>query len=111
MRGHSASDLLGAPVSTRGIRLGEVEEVIVDGAEPRIIGLDVLCGDGTNRFLPFATARLGGAGVEIESVLTLLDERELAFYRGRGRSLAAAELGEARVEDGGALVLPLTARR
>lgn len=112
MRGHDASELVGAPVITRGIRLGEVADVIVDGFEPRILGLDVLCGDGTNRFLPFVTARLAPTAVEIESVLTLLDERELEFYRGRGRSLVAqAELAGARLEDGGALVVPLTARR
>lgn len=112
MRGHDASALLGVPVVTRGIRLGDVEDVILDGSEPRVIGLDVLCGDGTNRFLPFATARVSTNGVEIESVLTLLDERALEFYRGRGRSLAAEpELGDARVHPDGALVVPLAARR
>jgi sporulation protein YlmC with PRC-barrel domain len=49
--------LLRVPVLTRGIRLGEVENVILDAEEPRILGLEVHCGDGARRFLPFATAR------------------------------------------------------
>lgn len=112
MRGQTASTLLRAPVLIRGIRLGEVEGVLLDVGQPRIIGLDVLCGDGANRFLPFSTARRGPNGIEIESTLTLLDERELAFYRARGRSLASVpELADARVERDGMLVLPLSASR
>ena len=87
---------------TRGIRLGEVADVIIDGSEPRILGLDVLCGDGANRFLPISTARLLQAGVEVESALTMLHPRELQFYRSQGRSL---------LKSGGALVGPHTARR
>lgn len=95
----------------RGIRLGEVENVLLDADEPRILGLDVLCGDGANRFLPFSTARLHGHGIEIDSTLTLLDARELEFYRARGRTLTAApELGDALVEPGGALVRAVPAR-
>jgi hypothetical protein len=92
--------LLRAPVVIRGIRLGEVQDVIVAAAEPRIIGLDVICGDGENRFLPFSTARLNGKAIEIESTLTLLDARELEFYRANGRSLSEAP----------SLVVPLAAR-
>jgi hypothetical protein len=103
--------LLRVPVHVRGIRLGEVETVLLDSDEPRILGFDVLCGDGSNRFLPFATARLAGSGIEIDSTLTLLDPRELEFYRSRGRSLARApELSEAVVDRDGALVVPLSAR-
>ena len=111
MRGERVSTLVRAPVLVRGIRLGEVEGVLLDESEPRILGFDVLCGDGTNRFLPFATARLGGAAIELESTLTLLDRRELDFYRARSRSLASLpELADARVEPDGALVQPLSAR-
>jgi hypothetical protein len=102
---------LRVPVHVRGIRLGEVETVLLDSDEPRILGFDVLCGDGSNRFLPFATARLAGSGIEIDSALTLLDPRELRFYRSHGRSLARApELSEATVERDGALVVSLSAR-
>jgi hypothetical protein len=81
--------LLRTPVLTRGIRLGEVESVLLDAGEPRILGLEVRCGDGASRFLPFTTARRGAQGIEIDSTFTLLEPRELAFYRARGRSLAA----------------------
>lgn len=105
--------MLRAPVLVRGIRLGEVEAVLLDTVESRILGFDVLCGDGRNRFLPFATARLGIGGIEIEidSTLTLLDQRELDFYRARSRPLSRVpELADARVGAGGELVQPLSAR-
>ena len=112
VRGETASTLLRAPVLTRGIRLGEVANVLLDAEEPRILGLDVLCGDGANRFLPFSTAQRGAKGIEIASTLTLLDERELGFYRARTRPLASVpELAEARIEADGTLVLPLSAYR
>jgi hypothetical protein len=112
VRGQTASTLLRAPVLTRGIRLGEVASVLLDAAEPRILGLDVLCGDGANRFLPFSTAHRGAKGIEIASALTLLDERELGFYRARSRSLASVpELAEARIGADGTLVLPLSSYR
>jgi hypothetical protein len=103
--------LVHAPVFVRGIRLGEVENVLLDPDGVRILGLDVLCGDGANRFLPYSTARLRDNAIEIDSTLMLLGERELEFYRSRGRSLASApELADALVAVDGALVLPLTAR-
>jgi sporulation protein YlmC with PRC-barrel domain len=111
VRGQTTSTLLRAPVLTRGIRLGEVANVLLDAEEPRILGLEVLCGDGANRFLPFSTARRGAHGIEIDSTFTLLDPRELEFYRAHGRSLASVpELADARIEPDGALVIPLSAR-
>ena len=108
----TASALLRVPVLTRGIRLGEVENVLLDADEPRILGLEVHCGDGASRFLPFSTARRTQHGVEIDSTFTLLDSRELEFYRAHGRPLASApELVEARIEADGALVVPLSAQR
>jgi hypothetical protein len=93
----------------RGIRLGEVENVLLDSESLRILGLDVLCGDGKNRFLPYATVRLAADAIEIDSALTLLDQRLLDFYRSRGRKLTAApELADALIQAEGALVLPLT---
>jgi hypothetical protein len=111
VRGQTASTLLRAPVLVRGIRLGEVKDVLLDASEPRILGFDVLCGDGANRFLPFTTARTAAGRIEVASTLTLLDERERQFYRARSRRLASApDLGDARLEPDGSLVLPLPAR-
>jgi hypothetical protein len=98
------------PIVLRGIRLGEIEAVLLDAEEPRVLGFDVLCGDGVNRFLPFGAARPREGAIEIESSLTVLEGRELEFYRERGRSLAAVpELGDAIVEPDGTLVTPLSA--
>ena len=97
---------------TRGIRLGEIENVLLDSDEPRILGFEVLCGDGASRFLPFSTAHRGQLGVEIDSTFTLLDARELEFYRAHSRPLAGLpELADARIEPDGALVIPLSAQR
>jgi sporulation protein YlmC with PRC-barrel domain len=110
--GQRASTLLRTTVLTRGIRLGEVENVLLDAEQPRILGLEVRCGDGASRFLPFTTARRGAEGIEIDSTFTLLDSRELEFYRAHGRPLAGApELADARIGPDGALVIPLSAQR
>jgi hypothetical protein len=110
VRGQRASGLLRQPVVVRGIRLGEVDSVLLDPEEPRILGFDVLCGDGANRFLPFGAARRREGAIEIDSSLMLLEPRELAFYRERGRTLAGApQLAHALVEADGALVAPLSA--
>lgn len=110
MRGLRASELLRKPVVLRGIRLGEIESILLDAEEPRLLGFGVLCGDGASRFLPFGAARAREGAVEVESSLTLLEAQELEFYRRRGRTLAAApELGDALVDESGALVTPLSA--
>ncbi len=99
------------PVLVRGIRLGEVESVLLDADAARILGFAVLCGDGASRFLPLSIARLEEGAIEIDSTLTLLDRRELEFYRSNSRPLAAVpELADAIVEPGGMLVVPLSAR-
>ena len=108
VRGLRAAALLRAPVFVRGIRLGEVENVLLDVRASRILGLDVLCGDGSNRCLPYSIARHAGKRIEIDSTLTLLDERELGFYRSHGRALTTMpELADALVAPDGGLVVPL----
>jgi sporulation protein YlmC with PRC-barrel domain len=111
VQGRTASSLLGLTVAVRGIRLGKVEAVLLDRQAARIIGLEVHCGDGANRFLPFSTAVENGAGIEIGSTLTLLDPSELAFYRSRSRSLdSAPDLAAARIGRHGALEVPVSGR-
>jgi hypothetical protein len=98
VRGLRAEQLLHRPVLVRGIRLGRVADVLFDPAAPRVLGLDVLCGDGVHRFLPLPAVTLADARIEVSSSLTLLDEETLAFYSRRGRSLAQFdELGEVLV--------------
>jgi hypothetical protein len=80
-------EVLNKRVLTGGIELGRVVDVILDEAGERPIGFDVLCGDGSHRFLPFPTARLDGEHVEVDSPLMLLERDQLDFYREHGRAL------------------------
>ena len=86
MRGIEA---LNKRVLTGGIELGRVVDLILDEARERPVGFDVLCGDGSHRFLPFPTARLEGEHVEVDSPLMLLEREQLEFYREHGRPLRA----------------------
>lgn len=86
MRGIEA---LNKRVMTGGIELGRVVDLILDEARERPVGFDVLCGDGSHRFLPFPTARLEGEHVEVDSPLMLLEREQLEFYREHGRPLRA----------------------
>ncbi len=83
-------DLLNRPVRLHGIELGRVVDVILDQAAERPIGLDVRCGDGEHRFLPFAAMRIGEDDVEVDSPLTILEPDQLDFYRSRGRTLRSS---------------------
>ena len=74
-------------VTSGGIELGRVVDVILDDSGERPVGFDVLCGDGSHRFLPFPTARFDGEHVEVDSPFMLLEGEQLAFYRERGRAL------------------------
>jgi len=85
----SADDLLGLPVRLHGLTLGRPVDVLLDRDDLRVVGLDVLCGDQVNRFLPLAAAKLAGDAISIASPLVLLEEEELDFYRSRTFSLGA----------------------
>jgi hypothetical protein len=84
----NGSDLLNRPVVTHGIELGRVVDVILAAEADRPLGLEVLCRDGFERFLPIAAARVSPDRVEVLSTWALLEPRELQFYRDRGRSLS-----------------------
>ena len=81
--------LLRLPVRVHDIQLGWPVDLAVDLDARRALGLEVRCGDGKLRFLPFPALRLGAAGVTAPSALTLLDEQDASFYRTRARSLRA----------------------
>jgi PRC-barrel domain len=80
-------ELLNRRVVMDGIELGRVVDVILDETGERPVGFDVLCGDGSHRFLPYATALIGGDEVEVGSPLVLLGRDQLDFYRRHGRAL------------------------
>jgi len=104
MGSRSATELLQLPVRLNGIRLGRPVDLLLDPAEWRALGLVVLCGDGSSRFLVFAAADVREDAIDVSSALLLLDDVE--FYRGRSRSLRdllGAELRDLLVTRGGSV--------
>ena len=84
-----AGDLLRLPVRTKGIEIGRPVDVIVDPERNRALGFDVLCRDGSHRFLPLSAAVFDIEQIAVESPLMLLAEDQLDFYRTRAKSLRA----------------------
>ncbi len=100
VRGLTGEQLLRRPVRVRGIQLGRAVDMILDAGAHRVLGFDVLCGDGEHRFLPISAAEAQPGEITVRSSLTLLDRAELAFYRERGTTLSAL-----RTEDPSDVVL------
>jgi hypothetical protein len=81
-------------VRLRGIELGRPVDLLLDLDGRRAVGLEVVCGDEAHRFLALVVGEVREDEIAIDSSLTLLEERELVFYRSRSVSLAALR-GEA----------------
>ena len=109
MTSRAASELLSLPVRMHGIHLGVPVEVLLDEHADRVIGFEIVCGDGNRRFLPFPVARLRPDEIGLESALTLIDERELAFYRRHSRRLQELSYVEPWVDDDGVVHEALSA--
>ncbi len=102
MTERTGDELLAMPVRLHGIQLGRPVDLLLDRDARRVVGLDVLCGDGVHRFLPLPTAAVRDREIRILSPLVLLEERELDFYR--SRTLALSRLRGGAVERSGRLV-------
>jgi hypothetical protein len=87
--GLNVETLLQRRVCFRDIELGRVVDVILDTSVRRVLGLDVLCGDGVRRFLPYGACALVDGVVGVDSALVLSDE--LDFYRSRGQALTVLQ--------------------
>jgi hypothetical protein len=87
MGSRSAIELLLLPVNLQEIRLGRPVDVLLDAEAWRVLGFVVLCGDESERFLPYAAADPREHEIAVRSALLLLDDVD--FYRGRLRSLRA----------------------
>jgi hypothetical protein len=98
-----ARDLLSLPVRLHGIQLGRPVDALVDPNVDRLLGFEVICGDDARRFLPFSVARLGPDEIALESALTLIDERDLDFYRRRSRRLSELDYAEPWIDDQGVI--------
>ena len=81
----SGGDLLHLPVCVDGAELGRPTDLLVDLDRLRVVGLNVRCGPGAERFLPLAAAELEGGQINAFSSLALLDESE--YYGEHGASL------------------------
>jgi hypothetical protein len=81
---HRTGALVGRAVMYRDIRLGVVVDALLDGPVRRLVGLDVLCGDGARRFLPFPACDVVESHIAVDSALVFL-ERDVDFYRTGGR--------------------------
>jgi hypothetical protein len=103
MRGRRIADLLALPVRLHGIQLGRPVQALVDAQADRLLGLELACGDGAHRFLPFAVARVQPDEIEVSSALALIDERELDYYRRHSRRVADVGYDDPWVDDDGGL--------
>jgi hypothetical protein len=88
-------------VRVNGIQLGKPHEAFLDPQVDRVIGFEVLCGDGARRFLPFSVVQILDDRIAIDSAWLLIDERELEFYRRHSRRLAECGYEEPWVDDHG----------
>ena len=107
--GRGVSELLGLPVRMHGIPLGRPVEALLDRNSDRLLGFEVVCGDGAHRFLPYAVVRIGAGEITIDSALTLIDEGDLDFYRRHCRRLADAGFAEPWVDEDGTVREALSA--
>jgi hypothetical protein len=89
VRGLSAERLLRFPVRLDGMDVGRAVDLILDPAQGRALGLDVLCRDDVHRFLPLAAAEVDGEEIRLSSAFALVDDSGFEFYRGRTSSLRA----------------------
>jgi uncharacterized protein YrrD len=107
MRGRSGDELMKLPVRLRGIQLGHAVDLLVDLPSDRVLGFEVRCGDDAHRFLPVSAVTVRDDELSVSSALTMLEEAELEFYRGRaaslstlrGRQLLRAQLPVGRLRD------------
>jgi sporulation protein YlmC with PRC-barrel domain len=84
-RSSSGGELLYLPVCADGAELGRPTDLLVDLDRLRVVGINVRCGQGAERFLPLAAAELTGERINVASSLALLDES--AYYGEHGASL------------------------
>ena len=78
-------ELLQLPVTLGGIRLGRCVDVVLDDEGERVMGVVVLCGDETERFLALDAAEVRDGEIAVTSALPLLEDVD--FYRRHGTSV------------------------
>jgi hypothetical protein len=99
LRGLRSEKLRRLPVRLRGILLGRPTDLILHPSAPRLLGLEVLCGDQNVRFLPSSTAVLREQEIEVGSPFVLLELPSDSLYRSDARPLSSL-IGMPFGEDG-----------
>ena len=92
MKSLSAAASLQLPVQLRGIQLGRPVDLLLDADVRHAVGYVVLCGDGSQRFLPYAASQTSEGEVAVASALMLLED--VAFYETRSVSFRSLLGGE-----------------
>src|SRR5438046_10485261 len=101
MKSLSAAASLQLPVQLRGIQLGRPVDLLLDADTRHAVGYVVLCGDGSQRFLPYAASQTSEREIAVASALMLLED--VAFYAKRSvsfRSLLGGEVERDRRQVG-----------
>jgi hypothetical protein len=102
MRGLTGEKLRRLPVRLRGILLGRPADLILHPSAPRLVGIDVLCGDGTHRFLPSSASEVREEEIDVGSPFVLLDLPSDSLYRSHARLLSKL-IGTTVGDDGAVL--------
>ena len=89
------------PVRLHGIELARPVDALVRTDADRMVGFEVVCGDGKHRFLPFAVARIEHDQIALDSALTLIDHVDAVYYRHRSRRVADLGFAEPWVDERG----------
>ena len=101
MESLSAAAALQLPVQLHGIQLGRPTDLLFDADIRHAVGYVVHCGDGSQRFLPYAASQTSEHEVAVASALMLLED--VAFYAKRSvsfRSLLGGEVERNRRQAG-----------
>jgi hypothetical protein len=101
MTGWPAQELLELPVRMNGIQLGRPTDLLLDGSEDRVLGFELACGDGAERFLPFTVAEIHAGEINVRSALALIDEADLDWYRRHARRLRELGLNDPWIDADG----------
>ncbi len=84
MTERTGDELLAMPVRLHGIQLGRPVDLLLDRDARRVVGLDVLCGDGVHRFLPLPVGQLRDVIVDEDGqlVAAITDQKRVPFGDG-----------------------------
>ena len=78
------------------VNVGRAVDLLVDPAQRRALGFDVLCGDDAHRFLPLAASEVTDGEIRVSSAFALLDDAGFDALRGKDVQSSGRRLGALR---------------